>query len=99
MSAPGGSPAPGGPPAAGVAARPAHAYTLLGPDGQPYPSRALPARRGESVTDTALACGWANPTSSIEAFAALVGETPGRYRKRQLPTEGGWLEAVCPTGH
>ncbi|MFD4767366.1 helix-turn-helix domain-containing protein [Streptomyces niveus] len=39
---------------------------------------------GKSVTDTALACGWANPTSFIEAFAALVGETPGRYRNRQL---------------
>jgi AraC-like DNA-binding protein len=44
---------------------------------------------GKSVTDTSLACGWANPTSFIEAFAALVGETPGRYRNRQLPTEGG----------
>ncbi|MFF1797655.1 helix-turn-helix domain-containing protein, partial [Kitasatospora sp. NPDC058263] len=40
---------------------------------------------GKSVTETALACGWANPTTFIEAFAALVGETPGRYRTRQLP--------------
>ncbi|MET8554981.1 AraC family transcriptional regulator [Streptomyces sp. NPDC004959] len=44
---------------------------------------------GKSVTDTALACGWANATSFIEAFTALVGETPGRYRNRQLHTETG----------
>jgi AraC-like DNA-binding protein len=35
---------------------------------------------GRSVTDTAIACGWANPTSFIEAFSALVGQTPGRYQ-------------------
>lgn len=35
---------------------------------------------GCSVTDTAIACGWANPTSFIEAFSALVGQTPGRYQ-------------------
>jgi len=34
---------------------------------------------GRSVTDTATACGWSNPTSFIEAFTALVGQTPGRY--------------------
>ena len=42
---------------------------------------------GKSVTDTALACGWANPTTFIEAFAALVGETPGRHRNRQQPLQ------------
>ncbi|PXX61068.1 AraC-like DNA-binding protein [Nocardia tenerifensis] len=35
---------------------------------------------GRSVTSTALACGWSNPTSFIEAFTALVGQTPGRYQ-------------------
>jgi AraC-like DNA-binding protein len=35
---------------------------------------------GRSVTDTAIECGWSNPTSFIEAFTAVVGQTPGRYR-------------------
>lgn len=35
---------------------------------------------GRSVTDTAMECGWANPTSFIEAFSAVVGQTPGRYK-------------------
>jgi AraC-like DNA-binding protein len=35
---------------------------------------------GRSVTDTANACGWSNPTSFIEAFTAVVGQTPGRYQ-------------------
>jgi AraC-like DNA-binding protein len=35
---------------------------------------------GASVTDTAIRLGWANPTSFIEAFTDLVGQTPGRYR-------------------
>lgn len=35
---------------------------------------------GRTVTDTALACGWANPTSFIDAFTAILGQTPGRYR-------------------
>ena len=35
---------------------------------------------GRSVTGTAVLCGWANPTSFIEAFTAIVGETPGRYQ-------------------
>ncbi|WP_306207784.1 helix-turn-helix transcriptional regulator [Actinoplanes sp. RD1] len=35
---------------------------------------------GRSVTDTALACGWSNPTSFIEAFTEVVGQTPGRYQ-------------------
>ncbi|MDG4667148.1 helix-turn-helix transcriptional regulator [Mycobacterium sp. 236(2023)] len=35
---------------------------------------------GLSVTDTAIACGWSNPTSFIEAFTAVVGQTPGRYK-------------------
>lgn len=35
---------------------------------------------GASVTDTAMALGWANPSSFIDAFTELVGQTPGRYR-------------------
>ncbi|MER6951879.1 helix-turn-helix transcriptional regulator [Nonomuraea sp. NPDC000554] len=35
---------------------------------------------GTSVTDTAIRLGWANPSSFIEAFTELVGQTPGRYR-------------------
>lgn len=35
---------------------------------------------GTSVTDTGMKLGWANPSSFIEAFAELVGQTPGRYR-------------------
>jgi len=35
---------------------------------------------GRSVTGTATACGWSNPTSFIEAFTEVVGQTPGRYQ-------------------
>jgi AraC-like DNA-binding protein len=35
---------------------------------------------GRSVTDTAMECGWSNPTSLIEAFTEVVGQTPGRYQ-------------------
>ena len=35
---------------------------------------------GKSVTVTAMLCGWSNPTSFIEAFTAIVGQTPGRYQ-------------------
>ncbi|WP_242907723.1 AraC family transcriptional regulator [Actinomadura terrae] len=35
---------------------------------------------GASVTATAMRLGWANPSSFIEAFTELVGQTPGRYR-------------------
>ncbi|MEU5848453.1 AraC family transcriptional regulator [Saccharopolyspora shandongensis] len=43
-----------------------HALVLLG-DGHP-------------VTTISSRLGWANPTSFIEAFVAVVGETPGRYQ-------------------
>ncbi|MFC9693605.1 helix-turn-helix domain-containing protein [Kribbella sp. NPDC056951] len=33
-----------------------------------------------TTTEVAHACGWSNPSGFIEAFAALVGTTPGRYR-------------------
>jgi AraC-like DNA-binding protein len=35
---------------------------------------------GDAVTDIAPRLGWANPTSFIEAFSAIVGQTPGRYQ-------------------
>jgi AraC-like DNA-binding protein len=35
---------------------------------------------GRSVTDTAIACGWSNPSTFIEAFTTVVGQTPGRYQ-------------------
>jgi len=33
---------------------------------------------GTSVTSTALACGWSNPSAFIEAFHHAFGSTPGR---------------------
>ncbi len=35
---------------------------------------------GDSVTGTAITCGWSNPSTFIEAFTAVVGQTPGRYQ-------------------
>lgn len=35
---------------------------------------------GHDTTRVAHACGWANPSGFIAAFADLVGTTPGRYR-------------------
>ena len=35
---------------------------------------------GHDTTRVAYACGWANPSSFIAAFSAIVGTTPGRYR-------------------
>ncbi|MEV7603664.1 helix-turn-helix transcriptional regulator [Kitasatospora sp. NPDC089797] len=43
---------------------------------------------GTSVTDTAMACGWSNPSSFIDAFSALVGQTPGSYQA-ELRERGG----------
>lgn len=36
---------------------------------------------GHSVTSTATACGWANPSSFIDSFTAIVGQTPGRHQR------------------
>jgi AraC-like DNA-binding protein len=36
--------------------------------------------QGDSVQKTANACGWSNPSSFIDAFTAVLGDTPGRYR-------------------
>ncbi|GAA1136179.1 helix-turn-helix transcriptional regulator [Kribbella jejuensis] len=35
---------------------------------------------GHDTTYVAHACGWANPSGFIAAFAAIVGTTPGRHR-------------------
>jgi AraC-like DNA-binding protein/quercetin dioxygenase-like cupin family protein len=43
---------------------------------------------GTSVTDTAIGCGWSNPSSFIDAFSRAVGQTPGRYQatlQEELP--------------
>ncbi|WP_280266031.1 helix-turn-helix transcriptional regulator [Nocardia wallacei] len=42
---------------------------------------------GTSVTDTAIRLGWANPSSFIDAFTDLVGQTPGRYRATARATD------------
>jgi AraC-like DNA-binding protein len=36
--------------------------------------------QGHDVTQTAYACGWANPSGFIAAFTSIVGSTPGRYQ-------------------
>lgn len=36
---------------------------------------------GMSVTDTAMACGWSNPTSLIKAFTEIAGRTPTGCQK------------------
>jgi AraC-like DNA-binding protein len=38
---------------------------------------------GHSVSMTAALCGWSNPSSFIEAFESIVGQTPGRYQVAQ----------------
>lgn len=43
---------------------------------------------GHDTTHVAHACGWANPSSFIAAFSALVGTTPGRYRGRNVRRGG-----------
>jgi AraC-like DNA-binding protein len=45
---------------------------------------------GHDATQVAYACGWANPSSFIAAFAAIVGTTPGRYQaqSRTEPSAG-----------
>jgi AraC-like DNA-binding protein len=39
---------------------------------------------GHDTTHVAHACGWANPSSFIAAFTAIIGTTPGRYRRRPV---------------
>ena len=46
---------------------------------------------GVSVSATAAACGWANPSAFIDAFTELVGQTPGRYQRSLALEEPGAL--------
>ncbi len=39
---------------------------------------------GHDTTHVAHACGWANPSGFIAAFASVIGTTPGRYRASRL---------------
>jgi AraC-like DNA-binding protein len=39
---------------------------------------------GHDTTRVARACGWANPSSFIAAFTAIVGTTPGRQRRAYM---------------
>lgn len=41
---------------------------------------------GRDTTQTAYACGWANPSSFISAFTNIIGLTPGRYRTSRQTT-------------
>lgn len=44
---------------------------------------------GHDATQTAYACGWANPSTFITAFTSVIGTTPGRYRtSRQNAARG-----------
>lgn len=45
--------------------------------------------QGHDVTQTAYACGWANPSGFIAAFTGIVGSTPGRYQASRLNAERG----------
>lgn len=40
-------------------------------------------RQGRSVGQTAAMCGWASPSSFVEAFQGVTGTTPGRYLAAQ----------------
>ncbi|GAA4709382.1 helix-turn-helix transcriptional regulator [Phytohabitans rumicis] len=42
---------------------------------------------GHDTTRVAHACGWANPSSFIAAFTAIVGTTPGRHRRLYIDRE------------
>lgn len=44
---------------------------------------------GHSVTYTAATCGWANPSSFIDAFHRTVGQTPGQYAAELRAAGGG----------
>ncbi len=52
---------------------------------------------GHPVTGTAVLCGWSNPTSFIEAFTAIVGQTPGRYQS-DLRRAAPWSRATFVAG-
>ncbi|MFC9669828.1 MULTISPECIES: AraC family transcriptional regulator [unclassified Streptomyces] len=50
---------------------------------------------GHNTTQTAFACGWANPSSFIAAFTGIIGTTPGHYRTGRQTTAHA---SPLPTG-
>jgi transcriptional regulator GlxA family with amidase domain len=50
---------------------------------------------GRDTTQTAYACGWANPSSFIAAFTEIIGTTPGRYRNGRQTTDRAALPSVA----
>ncbi|WP_405412403.1 helix-turn-helix domain-containing protein [Streptomyces decoyicus] len=54
--------------------------------------------KGRSVTGTAMECGWSNPSSFIDAFTEIVGQTPGRYQADLRNHRSGRLRSAGPPG-
>lgn len=54
---------------------------------------------GTPVTRTALACGWANPSSFIETFTRAVGQTPGHYLRAQRRSSASLPRGYQPARH
>jgi methylphosphotriester-DNA--protein-cysteine methyltransferase len=61
-------------------------------------SPAILLASGHPVIETAIAWGWANPTSLVEAFTAVLGQTPSQYRG-QASREETAREEAGPPGH
>jgi AraC-like DNA-binding protein len=51
---------------------------------------------GHDATHVAHACGWANPSGYIAAFAGIVGTTPGRYQASHQSPPGEQRTSVSP---
>jgi len=51
---------------------------------------------GHDTTRVAHACGWANPSSFIAAFTAILGTTPGRHRVQGRPGRQADRAAAAP---
>lgn len=49
---------------------------------------------GRDTTQTAYACGWANPSSFIAAFTSIIGTTPGRYQAKSPGHRGSGRSRV-----
>ena len=54
---------------------------------------------GHDTTYVAQACGWANPSHFISAFANIIGTTPGRYRVEADKTATGPTNEAQPLAH
>lgn len=53
---------------------------------------------GHDTTQTAYACGWANPSSFITAFTDIIGTTPGRYRTSRQNAPRGFCSSHGAAG-